>query len=255
MNKKKNPVKILLFILLGLLLVLMVAAIGFKLYVGNYYRADQKIISSFENTYSDTVHAYSSEEGAVFIPTTDEIRAVIVFYPGGKVEYKAYSALMYELAGRGYVCLLPRMPENLAFLRIDAVRTLTSGWEDKKATVEDLDWYLAGHSLGGVAAAAYLEEDDSYKGLILCGSYTTTDFSDSDLRLLSIYGENDTVMNKENYDASKSLWPADAEEYVIEGGIHSYFGSYGIQDGDGIPTITDQQQIQETADIISTWIG
>ena len=44
-----------------------------------------------------------------------------------------------------------------------------------------------------------------------------------------------------------------SEEYVIKGGIHSYFGSYGLQDGDGTPTITNEQQLVEAADVISTF--
>ena len=240
--------------LLGVLVILVVAAVSFKIYTGNYYKADESSIDNYAGSYSN-VHSYSSDEGSVFIPTEDEIKAVIVFYPGGKVEYTAYSSLMYELAGRGYLCLLPRMPENLAFLRMNAVSVLTKGWEAEAAMVEDVDWYLAGHSLGGAAAATYLKDDDSFRGLILCASYTTTDYSDSDIRLLSIFGENDGVINKEKYDESKALWPSDSEEYIIEGGIHSYFGSYGIQDGDGTPAISNEQQIEETADIISSWIG
>ena len=246
--------KVLRWVLLGLFIILAVAAVCFKIYTGNYYRANEETIEDFAGSYS-TVHSYSDDNGTVFIPTEDEIKAVIVFYPGGKVEYTAYSPLMYELADRGYLCLLPRMPENLAFLRIDAVDKLTAGWDEEAATVEHLDWYLAGHSLGGVAASVYLGEDDSYRGLILCGSYTATDFSESDIRLLSIFGEKDGVISRENYEESKTFWPEDSEEYVIEGGIHSYFGSYGIQDGDGEPGITNEQQITETADVISHWIG
>jgi hypothetical protein len=42
-----------------------------------------------------------------------------------------------------------------------------------------------------------------------------------------------------------------AEEVVIEGGCHSYFGSYGMQEGDGTPTITREQQMEETVEAIT----
>jgi len=40
--------------------------------------------------------------------------------------------------------------------------------------------------------------------------------------------------------------PASFEEYIIEGGCHAGFGSYGPQDGDGAATITGDAQIEET---------
>ena len=58
----------------------------------------------------------------------------------------------------------------------------------------------------------------------------------------------------DNYAAAKEKWPADATEYVIQGGIHSYFGNYGIQDGDGEPEITADEQLDETAEVIDDWI-
>ena len=57
-----------------------------------------------------------------------------------------------------------------------------------------------------------------------------------------------------NYEESKAKWPADSEELVIGGGIHSYFGSYGSQKGDGKPSITNVDQILYSADAIDEWI-
>lgn len=256
MEKFKKAKKILRWVLLGACIILVVAAVCFKIYTRNYYRADSTYIESYEADFNGAVHTYSNKDASVFIPTGEEAGAVIVFYPGGKVQHTAYSALMCELASRGYICILPRMPENLAFLNIGAADKLLDGMDAEKEMAKDLDWYLAGHSLGGVAASVYLGDNvDNYAGIILCASYTTTDFSGTDLRLLSIYGDQDKVLNMDGYNESKPLWPADSEEYVIEGGIHSYFGSYGMQEGDGEPAITNGQQIRQTADIISNWIG
>ena len=116
---------------------------------------------------------------------------------------------------------------------------------------------MAGHSLGGVAASQYLADqaEDSYEGLILCASYTTTDFSSrTDFRLLSMYGSEDQVLNKEEYENSKSFWPEDSQEYVIQGGNHAGFGSYGKQSGDGKATITNIEQIKEAAEVIENFI-
>ncbi len=242
-------------IALAFIMLVIILAVAFKIYTSNYYREDKGIVDEIADEYKDKVNAYSDENGMVFIPHGQEIKAVIVFYPGGKVEYTSYSGFMYELASRGIVCILPKMPENLAFLRINAVEVITGNRQEETSSVGACDWYLAGHSLGGVAASTYISEHaEDYAGLILCGSYPSDDLSDKELRLLSIYGSEDHVINMENYENAKSLWPSDSTEFVIDGGIHSYFGSYGIQDGDGEPTITNREQMQKAADIIVEWI-
>ena len=50
----------------------------------------------------------------------------------------------------------------------------------------------------------------------------------------------------EKYEEYRANLPENTLEYVLEGGCHAYFGSYGPQDGDGIPTITNEEQIQIT---------
>ena len=57
-------------------------------------------------------------------------------------------------------------------------------------------------------------------------------------------------MNREKYEDNKSNLPSDYVEYVIEGGCHAYFGMYGPQDGDGTPTITNEEQIRLTVESI-----
>ncbi|WP_026651010.1 alpha/beta hydrolase [Butyrivibrio proteoclasticus] len=257
MSKTKFK-KIIKWICLILLVALIGAGIAFKIYTSKYYRADEATINVIKEKYKDTVRSYSDNKGEVFLPVDKDIRAVIVFYPGGKVEYTAYEGLMYELADRGIVCLLPKMPENLAFFRLNAVESIQKGYEEETALADGVDWYLAGHSLGGAAAAKYLsknvDSDKNYKGLILCASYSVDDLSDTDYRLLSIYGSNDRVLNMISYRLNKRNWPKDATEIVFGGGIHSYFGCYGIQNGDGKPGLTNLEQIERTAEYISNWI-
>lgn len=48
-------------------------------------------------------------------------------------------------------------------------------------------------------AAAYLKKNvDEYEGLVLLGSYATADLSDTDLQVLSIYG-NETCKCKNKH--------------------------------------------------------
>ena len=99
------------------------------------------------------------------------------------------------------------------------------------------------------------EESDEFEGLILLGSYSATDLSKVDLSVLSIYGSEDRVMNREKYEESKVNLPADFSEVILDGGCHAYFGMYGAQEGDGIPEISNEEQIQMTVTAITELIS
>ncbi len=66
------------------------------------------------------------------------------------------------------------------------------------------------------------------------------------MNVISIYGSEDGVLNMEKYAENKVNLPALLEEIIINGGCHAGFGSYGSQDGDGVPTLTGEAQIEET---------
>ena len=105
-------------------------------------------------------------------------------------------------------------------------------------------------------AASYLKKNaDDYEGLSLLGSYSTADLSESGLAVLSVYGSEDKVMNREKYEKNKSNLPGDFTEIVIEGGCHAHFGMYGAQDGDGVPGISNHEQISITAEKIINMIN
>ena len=103
-------------------------------------------------------------------------------------------------------------------------------------------------------AASYLANNtEKIDGLVLLGSYSTADVADS--RVLSIYGSEDGVMNREKYDKYKTNLPTDTAELVIDGGNHAYFGMYGEQRGDGEAALTPQEQISITAENIADFIN
>ena len=95
---------------------------------------------------------------------------------------------------------------------------------------------------------------DDFSGLVLLGSYSTADLSDGAVDVLSLYGSEDGVMNREKYAKYKSNLPSDFTEIEIAGGCHAYFGMYGEQDGDGVPTLSAAEQIRLTAEHIFEFI-
>ena len=59
---------------------------------------------------------------------------------------------------------------------------------------------MGGHSLGGAMAAEYVSKHvDEFDGLYLFAAYSTADLSDSDLRVFSVYGSEDGVLDMDKY--------------------------------------------------------
>ncbi|MBR5139859.1 MAG: lysophospholipase [Clostridia bacterium] len=226
------------------LVILLISVIFCAIYLSDYYRADNAEIEAFMPNMTTEVY----ENGKICFGNSNS-EVGFVFYPGGKVEYTAYIPLMRALATDGIFCVLYEMPFNLAVFDSDAAEDVSLEYPDIKS------WYIGGHSLGGAMAASMISDNlDKFKGIVFLGAYSTADLSASDLRALSIYGSEDLVMDREAYDENKKNLPTDFTEFIIEGGCHAYFGMYGEQRGDGVATITPEQQITITAHCILEFI-
>lgn len=230
-------------ILAVILLLTAVTAIYFSQYYKPGDKALEILLSDCEGVTVDTsIKGYIS-----FIP--DVYTSGIILYPGAKVDAKAYAPLMYALAEKGILSVICEMPLNFALTKTGAYRYYVDAFPD------DVSWYVMGHSLGGVAASSYLPKDpDGIDGIIFLASYTSTDISSLDVKVLSVYGTEDTVLNKDAYEKGKDLLPSSSEEYVIIGGNHAQFGDYGRQKGDGTAVISSELQTEETVGAILRFI-
>ena len=229
-----------------IIVVILALAGGTVYYLNDYYRADEVAVSLITTPKTSVT---VTEENGVFVFSPQKSTTGIIFYPGGKVESKAYAPLMQSLAENGILCVLVTMPGNLAVLDMDAAEGLC----EKFPQIES--WYMAGHSLGGSMAASYIAENSgNFEGLILLASYSTADISTLELKAISVYGSNDGVLNMEKYSEYKPNLPKDFKEVVIEGGCHAYFGAYGEQEGDRPATITREEQIKITTEEIVNFI-
>lgn len=241
-HKHKRKLK-RFFIAMAVLLLLVLIGLACTVYLADFYHADQAAIEAV--TASSTLHYQTLEDGTMVWEPEGATRGLI-FYPGGKVEATAYIPLLQACAEQDMVCVLVKMPFRLAVLDLHAA----DGIPERYPEVEH--WYIGGHSLGGSMAAAYLAEDhaDSYDGLFLLGAYSAADLSHTDLNVLSVFGSEDQVMNREKYEKNRGNLPENFTEKVIDGGCHAYFGMYGTQDGDGTPSIRCEEQIEETAKLL-----
>lgn len=230
---------------LGAVAMLLLCGICW-MYAADYYHADDVVVAAMSPDAGVAIEQKGNT--LVFIP--EDAETGLIFYPGGKVEYTAYAPLMRALADSGVLGVLVRMPLNLAVLDVNAAKGIPEQYPKIK------HWYIGGHSLGGSMAASHAAKNASaYDGLVLLASYSTADLSTSGLSVISIYGSEDGVLNMEKYAEYRYNLPAAFEEYIIEGGCHAGFGSYGPQDGDGVPTMTGEEQIAETVRLLTAFFN
>ena len=103
---------------------------------------------------------------------------------------------------------------------------------------------VGGHSLGGAMAAQFLAGDPgAADGLVFWAAYASTDLSDQDLAVASIYGSLDTGIASYTSPSAVANAGPDLTFTVIEGGNHEQMGWYTGQPNDPPATITrvDQQ--------------
>lgn len=231
MNKKIKIAIVIVFLLI----------LGYGIfYLADYNHAEKTATDMLNGTSNVSVVKTSN---GLFLDGSGNDSAVI-FYPGGKVEYTSYLPMLINLANRGIDCYLVEMPFNIAFFgqnRADSIMN-NSSYEH---------YFIAGHSLGGVVASAYVNATNNTDGVILLAAYPTEKISKP---VLSVYGSNDNALNKVKYEAAKPLIKGNFTEVIIKGGNHAQFAYYGNQSGDGKANITAENQQNQTVDAIINFI-
>lgn len=241
-KKEKNRKRIISLILIFIVAFALVCTV----YLSDYYHASEAAMKALDLPPA-SLEILRSDHRIDVIPPNPI--AGMIFYPGGKVQYEAYVPLLEACAEKGILCIMPKMPGNLAVLDMNAADGIQGDYPQISK------WYMAGHSLGGAMAANYAASHaDSFSGLILLAAYSTKDLTQSGLQIISIYGSEDGVLNMDKMAQSRTNLPESAKEHIIDGGCHAFFGSYGSQDGDGAPTISRESQIRQTADLIEAFL-
>jgi len=227
---------------LQILLVLLVVLFAYLLiWLNTPYKATEDAIKLLSSTQT---YSYSDTGNLEFIPNQPK-EAGVIFYPGGRVEAKAYSYICAGIAQQGYPCIIAVMPFNLAVFKLDAAKQII----EKYPQVES--WSIGGHSLGGSMAARYIKDNSTkIDSIFFMGSYTDVDLSKTTLKALILIGTEDAILNSQSYKDNYKNMPDARSINVIQGGNHSQFGDYGLQDGDLEAKISKQDQHQIIVDEI-----
>ncbi len=231
--------KIFKWIAIILLAGLVIASAAFAVWANDAYPAGKPAVQALN---TDSQVAVTMGDYITFQPSNMQPTTGFIFYPGGRVDYRAYAPVLRMIAENGYFVALVHAPLNMAFFDIDAAARVQAEHPEIES------WVVGGHSLGGAMASVFAKEHvTQLDGAIFFASYPADDaLKNADVKVLSIYGTND-MAGMETFEEKKSLLPANTKYIVIEGGNHAQFGSYGPQEGDRPATISAEEQWAQAA--------
>ncbi len=190
---------------------------------------------------ADRVSLVDSTTALTLTPAGASASKGLIFYPGARVEARAYADILKPAADAGVLVVILKTPLNLSLLDGNQARGAMADHPEIST------WTVGGHSLGGVSASSFALGNQDVDGLLLYASYPLDSLRDrSGLRVLSVSGSEDGLSTPAKIDASRELLPLDATFVEVQGGNHAFFGNYGAQPGDGEPSVdrdVAQQQI------------
>lgn len=214
-----------------ILLTVIVIGLGAALLWLRPFSASADAIAALAN--DDAVTVAESSDLIAFTPRVPP-RVGLIFYPGARVEPRAYAVIGHALATRGVATFIIKLPYDIAFFAPDRPTQIIA------AHPEIRTWAVGGHSLGGVVACSYAAaHPEQIVGLLLYASYPASNLSDmlANTAILLLSGTNDGLATSEKVAQSRPNLPTTTRYSAIAGGVHAFFGDYGAQPGDGQPTI------------------
>jgi len=185
-----------------------------------------------------------SPEYYVFAPVGETPTKGFLFFPGGKVDARAYAPAAHAIAAAGYLVVIVSMPFDLA----------PFGWKRGDLILRQFDWIttwaVGGHSVGGAYACKFGKRYPSkVSGVVVWASTPSAAFSldKTNIKAIAIYGSKDGSAEELGQAAAGKFYPEGTPFVVIEGGNHTQCGYYDtapdpVQPGDNPADISRQEQ-------------
>lgn len=229
---RRRALRVVLFVLVAVLVGGGSAFLGYAQPQPILPEATAALASSPGATF-----AQDTDGRITYIPTAAEPTTGLVLYTGGKVPPAAYAPAARAIAEAGFLVALVPAPFNLAILGVDAAQGVVDDHPEITA------WAVGGHSLGGAAAALFIDGHQGVvDGLVLWASYSSADLDDDGILVSSSYGSLDSgVPTFTDPTNVAKLGPAVAFT-VINGGNHEQMGWYTGQPNDPPATISREAQ-------------
>jgi pimeloyl-ACP methyl ester carboxylesterase len=230
-----------LTVAITLALVSIVCAAGLVFWVGGAYSATDTALQAIQ---SDPA-VFVTEENAwvIFFPSGDpRPETGFIFYPGANVDFRAYAPVMKLIAAEGYFVTVLPMPLNLSFFDSNGAARAQAAYPEIE------NWFVGGHSLGGVTASSYVSTHEEIQGLALWASAPGNDaLIGRESNVLLIYGTRDGLFTPSMAENAREFLPLETTYVPIEGGNHSQFGAYGFQEGDLEAAVSPEEQWAQVA--------
>lgn len=244
--KEKFRRKITKNILAAIGVVIVVALIGFFVWLNNTYKTNEYAAHYMIST--PHVEVTTENNGTIiFAPKSDASKIGVIIYPGQKIEPKSYARLSNMIANSKYTVYVPKLRFNFSSFSSDLATRII------KKNPQITTWYLVAHSTSGDAALKEAANQKKIAGVVFLGTYPTGD----DLKLinkpvLSIWGTKDGILDFTKFNEYKNNMPSNAHFYEIIGGNNTDFADIQTIPNDNKAIISaEEQQIQAANEIVS----
>lgn len=227
--------------------LLIIFVIGFFIWLSNGYTLENDYMEYMNSNSS--VNVTNKGEYTYFTPKNVDATKGFIFYPGERVDSSSYAKLCNMIASHGYKVVSVDMPFNYAAFGKNKAEEIISENPDISK------WVIGGDSLGGTVASNYVVDNRNIDGMVFISSYPEKDMKDLGVKVLSIWGSKDDIIDYKKLINSKDQLPLDSKYVEIEGANHSQFANYGTYKGDEDALISNDEQIEITVNNIIEFLN
>ncbi len=195
-----------------------------------YYRIDGvPLAETREYMQGDDYRVETGKDGSlVFRPKAGNGRGLLIMH-GAVIKPQSYARSAAFFANEGYTVYLPFGPGRMSIAAVDAAAARIPEFALQ-------DWYAIGHSMGGMASLQLVRKlPDRFSAVALWAAAMPGDFSELNLPILFLWGDDDGLLGPKRYAATRARLPGDTVFETVKGANHREFAMYSHQilDGEG----------------------